>query len=128
MVIPRPDPAKPGPPLPNGAFLDALCHWLEPRRLVTTELFLRGPAYRGIWISVGIEVEPGRSIAEVRSAVEAARQVEGAVLDRETPMQRFDGRRGHGVEATSHEIGCECHAAGADRDFIDDGGGDGEWP
>jgi len=72
MVIPRPDPAKPGPPLPNGAFLDALCHWLEPRRLVTTELFLRGPAYRGIWISVGIEVEPGRSIAEVRSAVEAA--------------------------------------------------------
>ena len=67
MVIPRPDPAKPGPPLPDGPFLDALCHWLEPRRLVTTELFLRGPAYRGIWISVGIEVDPGRSIAEVRA-------------------------------------------------------------
>jgi hypothetical protein len=37
--------------------------------LVTTELFLRGPVYREIWVSVGIDVVAGLSIAQVREAV-----------------------------------------------------------
>jgi hypothetical protein len=42
---------------------------VDARRLVTTEIFVRSPVYKPIWISVGIEVVPGASVAEVREAV-----------------------------------------------------------
>ncbi len=69
MIIPKYDPVQPDAPMPNRNFLDTVCAYLDPRRLVTTEVFLRGPAYRQLWISIGINVESGRSIAEVREAV-----------------------------------------------------------
>jgi hypothetical protein len=72
MLIPRSDPVQPDAPLPDRLFLDAVCDYLEPRRLVTTEVFLRGPAYKGIWVSVGMNVVAGASVAEVREAVKAA--------------------------------------------------------
>jgi hypothetical protein len=71
LVIPRSDPAHPDSPEPDAVFLDAVCTYLDPRRLVTTELFLRGPNYRGIWISVGIDVVAGESEALVRERVRA---------------------------------------------------------
>ena len=49
--------------MPDQLFLDTICEYLEPRRLVTTEVFLRGPVYKDLWLSVGIEVVPGQSIA-----------------------------------------------------------------
>jgi predicted phage baseplate assembly protein len=69
LAIPRHDPAHPQAPRADRPFLDALCRHLDPRRLVTTELVLRGPAYRGIWISVGVEVAGGVAIAETTEAV-----------------------------------------------------------
>jgi hypothetical protein len=69
MVIPKYDPAQPDAPLPDRPFLDALCAYLDPRRLVTTEVFLRGPTYKPIWVSVGIDVVAGASVAQVREAV-----------------------------------------------------------
>jgi baseplate J-like protein len=69
MLIPRNDPKQPDAPNADATFLKAICRYLDPRRLVTTELFLRGPVYKGIWISVGINVVAGVSIAEVREAV-----------------------------------------------------------
>ena len=42
------------------------------RRLVTTEVFLRGPVYKPIWLSVGINVVAGAAIAQVREAVKQA--------------------------------------------------------
>jgi Baseplate J-like protein len=71
MVIPRHDPLQPDAPRPDRLFLNTICAYLDPRRLVTTEVYLRGPNYKGIWISVGIRVEPGASVATVREAVEA---------------------------------------------------------
>ena len=71
MIIPKYDPDQPDAPMPNRNFLDTICEYLNPRRLVTTEVFLRGPSYRQIWISIGINVESGRSIAEVREAVKS---------------------------------------------------------
>jgi hypothetical protein len=53
LAIPRYDPAYPNAPRADRGFLDALCSHLDPRRLVTTELVVRGPIYKGIWISVG---------------------------------------------------------------------------
>ncbi|NTU81224.1 MAG: putative baseplate assembly protein [Chloroflexales bacterium] len=69
MVIPAYDPVQPDAPLPDQTFINAVCDHLDPRRLVTTEVFVRGPIYKQIWISVGIRVVPGESIAVVREAV-----------------------------------------------------------
>jgi hypothetical protein len=70
MVIPRYDPAQPDAPLPDRLFLDAICDYVDPRRLVTTEVFLRGPVYKQIWVSVGITVAGGVSVSDVRQAVQ----------------------------------------------------------
>lgn len=62
-------------PDPGDATLAAICEWLEPRRLVTTAVFLTGPTWVDIMVSVGIEVAPDRaatSVAEVCHAVRAA--------------------------------------------------------
>lgn len=69
LAAPRHDSAHPAAPRADQPFLDALCLYLDPRRLVTTELVLRGPIYKGLWVSVGIEVAGGNSIAEVADAV-----------------------------------------------------------
>ncbi|HYA08569.1 MAG TPA: hypothetical protein VEG24_03210, partial [Gaiellaceae bacterium] len=71
MVIPKNDPAHPGAPQPDQPFLDAICDYIDPRRLVTTEVFLRGPKYKGIWVSVGFDPVAGESVADVRDAIKA---------------------------------------------------------
>jgi hypothetical protein len=72
MVIPKYDSTQPDAPSPDQPFLDAICSYLNPRRLVTTEIFLRGPTYKKIWVSVGISAKAGASSAEVREAVAQA--------------------------------------------------------
>lgn len=71
MAIPRRDPLHPGAPRSDARFIDALCAYLDPRRLVTTELVLRGADYLGIWLSIGIEIEANHQGAEVIEAVKA---------------------------------------------------------
>jgi predicted phage baseplate assembly protein len=92
LAIPKFDPAQPDAPRADRLFLNALCRHLDPRRLVTTELVVRGPVYKGLWISVGLEAAAGFAIAEV---VEAVKQRLRAVLapvgpngdqPRETPL------------------------------------------
>jgi hypothetical protein len=72
MLIPRTDLRQPDAPVPDDVFLNAVCRYLDPRRLVTTELFLKGPVYKGIWVSVGINVIAGVATADVREAVKQA--------------------------------------------------------
>jgi hypothetical protein len=76
MLIPKYSGTRPDAPSPDQPFLASVCAWLEPRRLVTTELFLRGPQYVPLWISVAIEIIPSgadpdspNSSAVVREAV-----------------------------------------------------------
>jgi hypothetical protein len=69
LAIPRYDPANPEAPRADRPFLDALCRYLEPRRLLTTELVIRGAIYKPIWISVGIETVAGASVAATCEAV-----------------------------------------------------------
>jgi hypothetical protein len=71
LAIPKFDPGQPEAPRSDRLFLNALCRHLDPRRLVTTELVVRGADYKGIWISVGIEVATGLSVAEVVENVKA---------------------------------------------------------
>ena len=72
MIIPRNDPKQPDAPLADAIFLNTICRYLDPRRLVTTELYLRGPVYKPIWISAGINLVAGVATAEVREAVKRA--------------------------------------------------------
>jgi len=72
MLIPLRDPKQPDAPTPDRLFMDAVCAYLEPRRLITTELFLRPPVYVPIWVSVGLEVVGGAPFSGVRDAVKAA--------------------------------------------------------
>lgn len=65
LAIPRHDPGQPDAPRADRPFLNALCRHLDPRRLVTTELVVRGADYKGVWISVGIEAAAGYAIAQV---------------------------------------------------------------
>ncbi len=73
MIVPKYDLNQPDAPVPDRLFLDTICDYLDSRRLVTTEVFLRGPTYKPIWVSVGIDVIAGvSSIPEVREAVKRA--------------------------------------------------------
>jgi predicted phage baseplate assembly protein len=72
MLIPQVDPDHPDAPQPDQPFLDAVCDYIDPRRLVTTEVFLRGPTYVPIWVSVGFEVVAGLSVATIRNAIKGA--------------------------------------------------------
>jgi hypothetical protein len=72
MIVPATDQAQPDAPVPDQRLLGAVAAWLEPRRLVTTELVLRGPIYVPIQISIAIEVVAGVAQAEVTGAVKAA--------------------------------------------------------
>ncbi len=72
MAIPRLDPAGGDAPVPDRFVLDQICRHLAPRRLITTELHVRGPDYRDISLSVGVEVIAGFDQAPVLEAVRSA--------------------------------------------------------
>jgi hypothetical protein len=69
LLVPQYDELHPDTPEPDQNFINAVCAYLDPRRLVTTEVFLRGPTYIPIWISVGFRPVPGASIAQVREDI-----------------------------------------------------------
>lgn len=90
MVAPRFDPLHPDAPEATSDFIGAVCAWLDPRRLVTTELILRGPEYVDVSVSLGVEAVPGASTHDV---IEAVRQ---AVRDFLSPLPALGAE---GIEA-----------------------------
>lgn len=70
LVIPATDRAHPDAPRPDAAFLEAVCAHLSPKRILTTELYIWGPDYVPIWVSVGIALIPGADRTQVEDAVE----------------------------------------------------------
>ena len=100
VVWPREDPAHPNAPLPNRNLLRSVCGWLDQRRLVTTELYVIPPTYRKVAVSIGLRVQPGYGIEEVR------RWVELVIRQYLAPLPPFGpsgqgwplGRRVHGPE------------------------------
>ncbi len=69
LIIPEFDPVYPLSPEPDQFMLDNVCRYLSPRRVLTTELHIRGPVYKEVWISVGLKVVPGFDPSPVREAV-----------------------------------------------------------
>lgn len=70
LAIPRSDAREPLWPVPDRLFLTRVCEHLDSRRLVTTEVFVRGPDYVDVYLSVGIAVRPGHFPDSVRQAVQ----------------------------------------------------------
>lgn len=70
VVLPRNDQDA---PQPSEAQLRAVCAWLEPRRLVTTELHVVGPRYTSVArLSAHVTVRAGHDAHAVAEAVYAA--------------------------------------------------------
>jgi hypothetical protein len=59
MVVPKFDALRPLWPTPDRLFLRRVCDHLDTRRLVTTEIYVRGPQYVAVYVSVGIQVRGG---------------------------------------------------------------------
>ena len=72
LVIPRNDPLQPDAPRPDSLFLQTICEYLSPRRILTTELHVRGPEYVPVWLSLSVEVIPGREAGQVLELVRNA--------------------------------------------------------
>lgn len=70
MAIPRFDPLDPLWPSPDRLFLRRICDHLDSRRLVTTEVYVRGPRYVRVFISVGIQVRAGFFLDKVEQDAE----------------------------------------------------------
>ena len=71
MVVPKYDLVYPQTPQPDHLFLTSVCKYLNPRRLITTRVEIRGPEYVPVWVSLGIEVVSGQEFSPVREAVKA---------------------------------------------------------
>ncbi len=69
VVLPLFDARYPDSPEPDQIFLKSVCAYLRPRRILTTELHIRGPVYKDVWVSVGIDVVPGFDPAPVMESV-----------------------------------------------------------
>ncbi|MFN0122738.1 MAG: putative baseplate assembly protein [Blastocatellia bacterium] len=70
VIWPRADAAHPNAPLPDRALLRLVCEWLDPRRLITTELYVIPPTYHRVAVAIGLEIKPGYGIEAVRHWVE----------------------------------------------------------
>lgn len=72
VVLPAYDPLHPDEPVPDRDMLRRVSAHLQPRRLVTTELYLIPPSYRRIWVSLAVTSEEDYSPAVVHRWVELA--------------------------------------------------------
>jgi hypothetical protein len=72
LVIPRTDPHQPAAPSPDQLFLETVCAYLEPRRILTTELHVRGPAYKPFAVGIGIQAVPGEAEGPLAERVRQA--------------------------------------------------------
>jgi hypothetical protein len=92
LLVPR-DPQRPEAPVPDRRFLQAVCRHLEPRRLLTTEVVLRGPEYVALSVAIGFDVVAGVEIATVREGVTSALRtflspLDGGQDERGWPLDR----------------------------------------
>jgi hypothetical protein len=70
MALPQLDRLDPLWPAPDRLFLRRVCDHLDVRRLVTTEIYVRGPEYLPVYVSVGVQVRAGFFIDQVKQDAE----------------------------------------------------------
>ncbi|MCB0124406.1 MAG: baseplate J/gp47 family protein, partial [Caldilineaceae bacterium] len=70
LVLPASDRVRPRWPIPDRLFLRTVCDYIDERRLITTEIYVRGPLYKAVYVTVGIQVREGYFRDVVRQAVD----------------------------------------------------------
>ena len=74
LAVPKYDAVRPRWPIPDRLFLQTVCDHLDSRRLITTEVYVRGPVYLDVYLSVGLRVREGHFrdvvIQDVRARLE----------------------------------------------------------
>jgi predicted phage baseplate assembly protein len=70
VIFPDEDLRSPASPRPDTALLRRVAAYLDPRRLVTAELYVIPPTYRQVAVSVGVQVQDGYQVDAVRRWVE----------------------------------------------------------
>lgn len=70
IIWPTADTVHPEAPTPDRGLISAVCARLDPRRLVTTELYVVSPTYHQVAVSVGVHAQPGYSGNAVSNWVE----------------------------------------------------------
>jgi hypothetical protein len=70
MVVPQFDPLDPLWPVPDRLFLHRVCEHLDRRRLVTTEIYIRGPEYLPVYVSAGVQIRAGFFVDQVEKNAE----------------------------------------------------------
>jgi hypothetical protein len=112
VVWPQTDAKNPNAPLPDRNLLQAVCSYLDQRRLVTTELYVIPPTYRKVAVAVGLQVKPGFGIEAVR------RWVELVIRQYLAPLPPF-GPDGNGWPLGRRVFGPELQAAALQVEGVD---------
>ena len=105
MVIPASDPHQPDAPSPDQLFLETVCSYLEPRRILTTELHVLGPDFQAFALGIGIQAVPGEPEGPL------ADRVRSALLDFLSPL--YGGFEGNGWMLNKAVEAAEIQAAAA---------------
>ena len=70
MIWPKEDAEHPDAPMPDRRLIERVCRCLDAKRLVTTELYVVGPRYRRVAVSLGVRTKAGYGTQEVHQWVE----------------------------------------------------------
>ncbi len=74
VLLPRNDPDHPDAPQPGRDFINTVCDYVSDRRLVTTEIVIRGPDYHKVYVAIGIKLQEGANVAASSTVREAVTQ------------------------------------------------------
>jgi hypothetical protein len=69
LVVPSEDPLHPRAPEPDLSFRQAVCRHLDRHRLLTTELYVIGPRYVRLAVSVGVRPKPGTGMEALNNFI-----------------------------------------------------------
>jgi len=104
VVVPDNDDV---PPTPSPDQLDAVCRYLEARRLLTTEVYVKGPKYIAIRVEAKVDVEPYASFDAVEMEIISAINQFLDPLGRVLPPQPGSARAER--VGTGRDIGEDLH-------------------
>jgi hypothetical protein len=72
LVVPAEDPVHPRSPRPDRNMRETVCRQLDAHRLITTEIYVIGPTYVPIAVSVGVHVKTGVGVEDVAKWINLA--------------------------------------------------------
>lgn len=98
VIVPHAEAADPAPK-PSADLLRRVCQYLDERRLLTTELYVKGPEYQSIQVEARVAVQPYAAFDDVK------RRVIAAINEYLDPLGRKLGKQIVGQIAGQNAVG-----------------------